>query len=118
MFRLGTNYDVALFEVYNRSVAKGDDDIRNNITNNRSALKYLSPELLMNIKSKNANHHESSEKAEIFSVGLIALEMCLIDYNILEAHPSQTAQNCPIPTPLLDQGNLKMNKTFLNKALI
>jgi hypothetical protein len=43
VFRLGTNYDVALMETYNKSVAKGDDDIRNNITNNRSAVKYLSP---------------------------------------------------------------------------
>ena len=57
VFRLGTNYDVALVEIFNKSVASGDDDVRNNITSHRSGLKYLSPELLMNIKNKNARHH-------------------------------------------------------------
>lgn len=53
----------------------------------------------------------------MFSVGLIALDMCLLEYKILEPEPS-TTQNEHLHRNILDKNNLKINKNELNKALI
>lgn len=53
VFRLAGNYEIGLAEAVGKSIGIGQET-------NRCGLKYLSPELLMNIKNKNATHHESS----------------------------------------------------------
>lgn len=69
-----------------------------------SSLKYLSPELLSHLKLKHAEPLENKEKSDIFNIGLIALEMCLLDTDIHEK--------------ILDENNIRLNKTELNKLLI
>lgn len=63
-------------EYSNKIFTKSRDKYKNNTVT--SKLNYLSPELLMHVKNKHGEHHQSSEKAEVFSVGLIALDMCLL----------------------------------------
>ena len=66
----------------------------------------MPPELLAHIKASHLSHEEDAAKGEIFSVGMIALQMCLLDafpdMNILEA----------------SWQNLRVNKTELTKALL
>ena len=61
------------------------------------AIRYLSPELLSHLKAKYASPKYSKEKADIFNVGLLALEMCLLEIDI--------------HSQILDPHNIKINRT-------
>jgi hypothetical protein len=114
IFELDTNYQIALMELLNKNLSKAHSGKRNHCS---SGSAYLSPELLAHLKNKHLEHHESSEKAEVFSVGLIALDMCLLDYKLLDPAGCQ-GKELGLHAPLLDRFNLKLNKNEMNKALI